>query len=79
MGQLGDDAGTVETVLKEAAATVSDNIYQAEQDLVAWFREKNITVNEVDRKPFQDAVLPKLTDWDKVPYNKEQFDRLQAL
>ncbi|MCB1463499.1 MAG: sialic acid TRAP transporter substrate-binding protein SiaP [Nitratireductor sp.] len=76
---LGDDADTVHAVLKEAAANVSDAIYQAEQDLVAWFRDKGIQVNEVDRKPFQDAVLPKLTDWDKVPYTKEQFDRLQAL
>ena len=79
MGQLGDDTGTVEEVLKEAAARVSDNIYQAEQDLVAWFRDKGITVNEIDRKPFQDAVLPKLTDWEKVPYTEEQFKRLQAL
>ena len=76
---LGDDADTVHAVLKEAAANVSDAIYQAEQDLVSWFREQGVTVNEIDRKPFQDAVLPKLTDWDKVPYNKEQFDRLQAL
>ncbi|MEC9368311.1 MAG: sialic acid TRAP transporter substrate-binding protein SiaP [Pseudomonadota bacterium] len=79
MGQLGDDSDTVQEVLREAAAKVSDSIFQAEKDLVAWFRDKGITVNEVDRKPFQDAVLPKLTDWDKVPYDKEQFDRLQAL
>lgn len=79
MGQLGDDADAVQAVLQEAAAKVSDNIYQAEQDLVAWFREQGVTVNEVDRKPFQDAVLPKLTDWSNVPYNKEHFDRLQGL
>lgn len=47
--------------------------------LISWFRDKGIQVNEIDKKPFQDAVLPKLTDWDNVPYNKEQFDRLQAL
>ncbi len=79
MGQLGDDADAVQAVLQEAAAKVSDNIYQAEQDLVAWFRKQGVTVNEVDRKPFQDAVLPKLTDWSNVPYNKEHFDRLQGL
>lgn len=78
-GQLGDDAAVVNEVLAQAAANVSDAIYQAEQDLVAWFREKGIQVNEIDRKPFQEAVLPKLTDWDNVPYDKEQFDRLQAL
>ncbi len=79
MGQLGDDADTVQAVLQEAAAKASDNIYQAEQDLVSWFREQGITVNEADRKPFQDAVLPNLTDWSKVPYEKTHFDRLQAL
>jgi len=79
MSQIGDDAATVDAVLKEAAAHVSDAIYKSEQDLVAWFRSKGITVNEIDRKPFQDAVLPNLTDWSKVPYTKEQFDRLQAL
>jgi TRAP-type C4-dicarboxylate transport system substrate-binding protein len=79
MGQLGDDADTVQQVLQEAAATVSDNIYQAEQDLVSWFRDQGVTVNEIDRKPFQEAVLPKLTDWDNVPYDEEQFNRLQAL
>lgn len=79
MDAMGADAPVVNEVLKEAAATVSQNIYQAEQDLVAWFREKGIAVNEIDKKPFQDAVKPMLTDTSKVPYTKEHFDRLQAL
>ena len=79
MGKMGDDSDTVRDVLEEAAAKVSDSIYQAETDLISWFRDEGTQVNEIDRKPFQDAVLPKLTDWDNVPYDKEQFDRLQAL
>jgi TRAP-type C4-dicarboxylate transport system substrate-binding protein len=79
MGKMGDDSDAVREVLEEAAAKVSDSIYQAETDLISWFRDEGTQVNEIDRKPFQDAVLPKLTDWDKVPYDKEQFDRLQAL
>ena len=79
MDKMGDDAAVVEEVLKEAAAKVSDSIYQAETDLISWFRDEGTQVNEIDRKPFQDAVLPKLTDWDNVPYEKEHFDRLQAL
>jgi tripartite ATP-independent transporter DctP family solute receptor len=79
MGKMGDDSDAVREVLEEAAAKVSDSIYQAETDLISWFRDQGTQVNEIDRKPFQDAVLPKLTDWDKVPYDKEQFDRLQAL
>jgi TRAP-type C4-dicarboxylate transport system substrate-binding protein len=79
MGKMGDDSDAVREVLEKAAAKVSDSIYQAETDLISWFRDQGTQVNEIDRKPFQDAVLPKLTDWDKVPYDKEQFDRLQAL
>jgi len=79
MDQVGDDADVVQEVLMESAARTSDAIYQAEQDLVSWFRDEGIQVNEIDKKPFQDAVLPKLTDWDNVPYTKEHFDRLQAL
>ena len=79
MGKMGDDSDAVREVLNEAATKVSDSIYQAETDLISWFRDEGTQVNEIDRKPFQDAVLPKLTDWDNVPYDKEQFDRLQAL
>ena len=79
MARIGDDAGVVEEVLKEAAAKVSQSIYDQEQSLVAWFREKGIQVNEVDKQPFQDAVKPKLTDMSVVPYEMEHFERLQGL
>lgn len=46
--------------------------------LAAWFRDQGVTVNEVYRKPFQEAVKPKLTG-EGVPYTMEQFERLQAL
>ncbi|MGR3320334.1 MAG: sialic acid TRAP transporter substrate-binding protein SiaP [Pseudooceanicola sp.] len=79
VARVGDDAGTLEEVLREAAARVSDSIYESEQNLVQWFRDQGITVNEVDKGPFQEAVKPKLTDMSKVPYTMEHFDRLQAL
>lgn len=79
MSNMGDDAPAVQDVLKEAAAKVSQSIYQQEQDLVSWFREQGIKVNEVDKGPFQEAVKPMLTDESKVPYTLEQFKRLQAL
>lgn len=79
IGRMGDDADVVSGILEEAAAKVSAEIYQSEQDLVAWFREQGITVNEVDKAPFQNAVKPMLTDLDQVPYEMEHFNRLQAL
>jgi len=79
MSGMGDDAQAVEEVLKQAAEKVSQSIYQQEQDLVSWFREQGVAVNEVDKAPFQDAVKPMLTDESKVPYTLEQFERLQGL
>ena len=77
--RVGDDIDTVNEVLQEAAKQASDGIYQSEQELVSWFREQGITVNEIDKGPFQDAVKPMLVNPDLVPYTSEQFDRLQAL
>lgn len=79
MHRMGDDADVVEEILKEAAAQVSQNIYDSEQSLVQWFRDQGINVNEIDKGPFQEAVKPMLTDPDQVPYEMEHFERLQAL
>jgi tripartite ATP-independent transporter DctP family solute receptor len=79
MGQIGDDAAIVEEVIKEALAQNADEIYQSEQDLVAWFTDQGIQVNEVNKEAFQEAVLPILTDESKVPYTLDQFERMQAL
>ena len=79
MGQIGDDAAAVDAVLKEAAAGCADEINQAEADLVQWFRDQGIQVNEVDKAAFQAAVEPILTDESKVPYTIDHYKRMQAL
>ncbi|MEV8468778.1 sialic acid TRAP transporter substrate-binding protein SiaP [Fluviibacterium sp. DFM31] len=79
MQRLGDDAAVVDEVMKEAAAMVSQEIFDSEQSLVAWFREQGIQVNEIDKGPFQEAVKPMLTDMTQVPYDMDHFERLQAL
>lgn len=78
IGRLGDDEAVVREVLDAAALKVSEEIYQSEQDLISWFRDQGITVNEIDKKPFQDAVKPMLTT-DDVPYTMDHFDRLGKL
>lgn len=75
---VGDDEAVVREILDEAALRVSEEIYQSEQDLISWFRDQGITVNEVDKGPFQDAVKPMLTA-EGVPYTMEHFDRLGEL
>jgi tripartite ATP-independent transporter DctP family solute receptor len=79
MDQIGDDAGIVEEVMKEAAAQCADEINQAEKDLVQWFKDQGIQVNEVDKAAFQEAMMPVVTDESKVPYTLEQYERMQAL
>ena len=79
MGQIGEDAAIVEEVIKEAVAQCADEINQSEQDLVQWFKDEGIQVNDVDKDAFQAAVIPILTDESKVPYTKEHFERMQAL
>lgn len=73
-----EDRSAVVTALIETAETAGDEIEQAEKELVAWFEEKNITVNTVDREPFIAAVKPALTAGD-LPFSPELYGRLQAL
>ncbi|MBO6718016.1 MAG: sialic acid TRAP transporter substrate-binding protein SiaP [Rhizobiaceae bacterium] len=79
MDNIGEDAGVVEAVLKEAAAQCADEINQAETDLVQWFIDQGIQINEVDKDAFQAAVEPILTDESKVPYELDHYNRMQAL
>lgn len=78
LDRVGDDQAVVREILDQAAMMASNEIYQSELDLADWFREQGITVNEVDKAPFQDAVKPMLTG-DDVPYTMEHFRRLGEL
>ena len=64
--------------LKSSADWASGQIVQAEKDLVSWFRDKGIKVNEVDRKPFMDIVKPHLLTKD-MPWTPDVYERLQAI
>ncbi len=72
------DRTALDSVLDETAVCATDQIIQAEKDLVQWFRDEGVTVNEVDRGPFREATValhmgPDAT-WDQATY-----DRLQAI
>lgn len=79
MAQIGDDADVVQSVVQEALASNADEIAQSEEDLVQWFRDEGIQVNEVNKAAFQEAVAPIVTDESRVPYTLEMYERLQAL
>ena len=65
-------------ILSEAAANAGQDIVQKEQELAAWFEAQGVTVNEIDRQPFMDAVQPALRNPDN-PWTEDQLDRLLAL
>ncbi|MEM9630346.1 MAG: sialic acid TRAP transporter substrate-binding protein SiaP [Pseudomonadota bacterium] len=78
LAKMGDDGQILLDTLAEAASVTSDEIVASEGALVDWFREEGVTVNEVDRKPFMEAVAPMLKGSD-VPWDAETFERLQAI
>lgn len=73
-----EDHQTLMNVLNEAALGASGDIRNAELELVEWFREQGTTVNEVDRVPFRAAVAD-LLNGDEATWERDTFDRLQAL
>ncbi|MBU1174267.1 MAG: sialic acid TRAP transporter substrate-binding protein SiaP [Alphaproteobacteria bacterium] len=79
MDAMGADADAVRAILKEAAAGAAEDIIKSEAELAAWFEEQGITVNVVDKGPFQKAIEPVVTDPTKVPYTLDHYNRLQAL
>lgn len=65
-------------VLKEASVCATDQTIQAEIDLVSWFEEQGVAVNEVDRGPFIEAVK-KLHNGNMATWDQETYDQLQAI
>ena len=77
-GMSDEDRAILFEVLQESAEWITDEIVRAEEELVAWFRDEGVTVNEVDRGPFIEAVQPALLG-DGLPYSSDLYERLQAL
>jgi len=65
-------------LLKEAAENCTNDIVEAERDLVAWFRDQGKTVNEVDRAAFREAVVP-LHNGPAATWDQATYDKLQAI
>jgi TRAP-type C4-dicarboxylate transport system substrate-binding protein len=72
------DRAALSEVATETAVCATDQIIQAEQDLVQWFRDEGINVNEVDRAPFIEAVRA-VHNGPMATWDQETYDRLQAI
>ena len=74
------DKAIFDEVMKEGAAKASAAIDKAEVDLIPWFRDQGVTVNEdVKRDQFIKMVAPSLTDSPRMTWTKEHYQRMQAL
>lgn len=73
-----EDRAALSDILKQTADCATDQIIAKEQELVQWFRDQGVNVNEVDRTPFREATM-KLHNGDMATWDQETYDRLQAL
>ena len=65
-------------VAQEAAARASKEVAAREKELVAVFRSKGVSVNEVNTGEFRDTVL-KNVPFEQFGYQKADWDRIQAV
>ena len=72
------DREALTQVLQDAETCATEQVIQQEQELVQWFRDQGVNVNEVDREPFIEATR-KLHNGDMASWDQETYDRLQAI
>ena len=77
--KLSDDDKKIFTdVAQEAAARATAEIQAKEKELVDFFKQKGLTVTEVDKNDFKDTVLKNVT-FETLGYRKADYDRIQAI
>ena len=65
-------------VAQEAAAKATAEIKANEAKLVDFFKQKGLTVTEINKDEFRDAVL-KNVSFESFDYRKSDWDRIQAI
>ncbi|XDA99097.1 sialic acid TRAP transporter substrate-binding protein SiaP [Sulfitobacter sp. LCG007] len=72
------DQQALTQVLQDAATCATDQIKDTEAQLADWFKEQGVTVNEVDRGPFIEAVK-KMHNGEMATWDQATYDKLQAI
>nr|WP_235679322.1 sialic acid TRAP transporter substrate-binding protein SiaP [Aquibium microcysteis] len=72
------DQAALETVLDETSVCATEQIIEAEKNLVQWFRDQGVDVREVDRAPFREATMT-LHNGPDATWDQATYDRLQAI
>ena len=65
-------------VMQEAAARATEKIVAREKELVQEFKDKGLTVTEVDRADFEKTVLEKVT-FEEFGYDKADWEAIRAI
>ncbi len=73
-----EDRKIFSDVAQEAAAKSNEQIKAKEKELIAFFRQKGLTVTDVNRDDFRDTVL-KNASFESFGYRKADWDRIQAI
>ncbi len=77
--QLSDeDKQIFAEVMQEAAARATEKIVAREKELVQVFKDRGLTVTEVDRADFEKAVMEKVT-FEEFGYNKPDWEAIRAI
>jgi len=77
--KLSDEDKKIFTeVAQEAATRATAEIKAKEKELVDVFKQKGLTVTEVDKEDFKNAVLKNVT-FESLGYRKSDYDRIQAI
>jgi tripartite ATP-independent transporter DctP family solute receptor len=77
--KLSDEDKKIFTqVAQEAATRASAEIQAKEKELVEAFRQKGLTITEVNKDDFKDAVMKNVT-LESLGYRKADYDKIQAL
>jgi tripartite ATP-independent transporter DctP family solute receptor len=77
--KLSDEDKTIfSEVAQEAATRATNEIQTKEKELVDFFRQKGLTVSEVDKEDFKNTVLKNVT-FESFGYRKSDWDKIQAI
>lgn len=73
-----EDKKIFNDVAQEAATRASAEIQAKEKELIETFKQKGLTITEVNKDEFKDAVMKNVT-LESLGYRKADYDKIQAL
>jgi TRAP-type C4-dicarboxylate transport system substrate-binding protein len=65
-------------VAREAAVRATEQIQKREKELVDFFKQKGLTVTEINRDEFRDTVMKNVA-FETFGYRKADWDKIQAV